>query len=351
MDAVTTAPAPTETQPTTQPAARDAVVRKDFRSFRDAERASEKGAPLPAVAQAPPAEKDDEPPTAADGQAPRQVSKRQADTNEKIRQAVERATADANARILALEAEKTQRPTAAAAVVTEQPAPQTPEYERYLAMPDAPKLENFTDLAKFNGAMSYFMAKKMLAEDREAASAQTRNDTATAEATKTVTTFQERVTAKGGKAFLDALAPDVAGLKPVESLQAQAAELHAAGKVADAQRLIASIGPLNVLTTEIIRSEHGPDLLQHLSDHPDDLARFKTCASPADVYREVGKLEARLSAPAPTTIPAKTVTSMSPPPTTLQARTGAVADPSIGALGRHDFRAFRAAEQSKLRSA
>lgn len=310
------APAPTETA-TTQTASHAAVVADDFGAFRAAERAEARGTPQPDVPVPPPAEPvaTEPPPEPA-----RTLSKRQQEQNERVRLAVERATADLraeNERLKATAPKETPAP----------PAPKPAPYKAYLELPGAPKLADFESLEEHSAAMAVFIADQRLAEREAVRAAEADARAAGAEAVKTLETYQGQIAAAGGTAFLDQLTPEVQQLRPVEALQAR-------GETA--------IGPLNVLTSEIIKSAIAPQLLQHFSDHPEELRRFETLPHPAAVYRELGKLERALEPPSPSSASYATPPK---PPRILEPRPAAAADPVRAALDRNDFRAFRAAER------
>lgn len=74
-------------------------------------------------------------------------------------------------------------------------------------------------------------------------------------------------------------------------------------------------------------SEIGPDILYHLGKNPDEAARISRL-SPLTAAREIGKLEAKLSAPPAKPPEPKRVTSAPPPVTTLSGNGTATVDPS-----------------------
>lgn len=302
-----------------------AVEKQDFGAFRQAEKAERAGKPLQAVAVAP---TEDEPPA---GTAPveRQPSKRQQATNDAIRLAVDHATADLAAENAALRAKVAPAPAEPA-----KPVPVTlPEYKRLMALPDFPKLADYDSLEEHSAAVSLFAL-----DQRDAQRAGKDADAKAVEAiTKTITGFQEQIATAGGKAFMDSLSPEVGALRPVEAL-------HANGEAA-------KVGPLNVLTSEIVKSAHAPQLLKHFSDHPEDLDRIAACRNVAEVYTEYGKVLARVDTPASASVVPKTLTSAPPPPTTFgTARSAAPADASSAAVQSGDFRAFRASERAKAQA-
>lgn len=330
MDETTvTAPAPTtDTTPTPEPATVAATKARDFGAFKEARRAERAGTPLPAVeTEAKPATPSAETPES------RQLSKRQQDANERTRLAVERATADMKAELDRLKAEVSQR--SAAPKADTPPAPSTPEYKRILALPDAPKLTDFDGpdaLAEHTAAVALFVAQHVETERSQRESAHRAATQAHQDAEKTITTFQGHIQKAGGKVFLDSLSPEVGALRPVEALEAHGQQ--------------AQVGPLNVLTSEIIKSDNPTKLLKHLSDHPDELARFAALRTPAAVLKEFGKLAALVDAPTPAAAPTKLVSSAPAPVRQVETRNAAPRNPEIDAVTRRDFGAYRAARMA-----
>jgi hypothetical protein len=140
-----------------------------------------------------------------------------------------------------------------------------------------------------------------------------------------VAAYQSRVTeaAKADPEFYQSLSPAVLNLRTVESL-------------GPGERP----GPLDILGTEIMRSEHAAQLMRHYSTHAADLQALARM-SPRDVLKAVGRLEARFDAP---TQPASTptpVTQAPDPPVVLGNKATAPVDDADAALARGDFRSYR----------
>lgn len=143
--------------------------------------------------------------------------------------------------------------------------------------------------------------------------------------------FRSRVTqaAQADPNLWAELAPEVVNLRPIDDLR-------------PGERPT----PLNVLAQEIVQSEHAPALLRHFSRDANALRRV-AAMSFADVVREVGRLEARLSAPTTPAIPAVPVSKAPNPPTTLGSKPVAPADEIDGAISRRDFAAYRDAQNRR----
>jgi hypothetical protein len=92
----------------------------------------------------------------------------------------------------------------------------------------------------------------------------------------------------------------------------------------------------NHLAQDLIESELAGVLVAHLVDHPEELQRFGSLTE-AQVHREFGKLEARLSpATAGSPDPLSTITKAPAPPTTLGSRTTDPGDPVTRAVREKD---------------
>lgn len=350
MDFTTPAAAPAQPAESTISAARDAANKGDFSAFLDADTAARDGAPkprietpAPAAKAAAPATETADPPASPTPQAP-PVSKRQDDINNKIREAVDRATADLRAQLAARPAPA--QPVAPAAPET----PSTPEWKRIAALPDAPKLEQFDGpnaLGEHAAAMALFVHETKQSADQQR-SQQAQHETAQR---ARVDGFHATLTAAktADPDFINKITPEVRALKPLGAL--------APGE---------SAGPLNILTEQIYDSPIADRVLLHLSQHPDALQRFaavppqiaalhpsqRVQAHVQYLIREFGKLEGQIEAstappvqPAATVQPS-TITAAPPPPPTL-TRAGGTADPKAAAFARGDFAAWDRIEMSE----
>lgn len=242
----------------------------------------------------------------------------QQEINDRIRTAVDRATADLRAELSRV---KPAEPAA--------PVQKEAEHKRYLAMPEAPKLADFDSIEEHSAAMAVFVAKQMYAEQDTARTRQTRE--------------QEQQTTREGrlKAFDGRLAAAKAADPTFyDKTQSVAAQLVPSAAVL--AHKLGPLGPLNSLADEVIESEHAPAILAHLAEHPEVFARFKALTSPRDVTREFVRLEASFTVPAKDTPPAppkKILSDLAPPPPALLTPQSST-DPKAAALARGDFGTF-----------
>ena len=132
---------------------------------------------------------------------------------------------------------------------------------------------------------------------------------------------------KADAAFMSKQSPDVVALTPIDFL-------------APGQTVTAA----NVVAQEMFVSPALPQLMQHFTDHPEELARLKTLP-PLAIAREIGRLEAKVvSAPAPRP---QTVSTAPPPPTTLGTKVVTQADEVESAVAAGDFRRYREAQNRR----
>lgn len=131
--------------------------------------------------------------------------------------------------------------------------------------------------------------------------------------------------------FLEVLSDDVRAIEPIDGLPPGA-----------------PIGPLNVAAQEIVQSPLAPQIMRHLSTHPDEFNALRT-ATPAQVVRAIAKLEAKLEASTPGSPAAAAPPSPPPitkapdPPPTLGVRPAAPTNEADAAVARGDFKAYEAA--------
>ncbi len=95
---------------------------------------------------------------------------------------------------------------------------------------------------------------------------------------------------------------------------------------------------LNAVAQEIVESPAGIKMLVHLSEHPDELAKFSQL-SPAAVIRAMARLEGQLETPA--IPPVKTISTAPALTTTLGTRPSVPGDPLDAAIRTGDFRTYR----------
>jgi hypothetical protein len=166
------------------------------------------------------------------------------------------------------------------------PAAPTPDWARFKAMAAAPKADQFESYDDYTAALATFVtdARQHEHETRrqqyyEGQAKKDAHDARTAQ-------WQERLAkARTDIPDLDAtLDPDVPMSLPMQYLA--------------------------------MESPVGVQLLQHLSSHPDESQRLSTL-HPAEVYREMGKLEERFSAASTPSGPARVISHAKPPITPL----------------------------------
>lgn len=306
----------------------------DFAAFDRAETAAREGKPLPAVADTPPAPpadatRDTPPVDAAPKETERAVSKRQEKIND-----YERRLAESSERIARLERQLAQPP--APTPPADPPAKATPEYKRYQALPDAPKLAEFDSVEDHTAAMALFIADKRHDERVAADRAKTDEDQQTTATQTRARAFDAAITEM---AKTD---PDLPGtLLPF------------------AQRLGKSTGAYGIIRQAIFDSPHGPQLLRHFAG--DEAALHALATMPdairalprelayrqhvAHILKELGRLETRFESPAPAApaAPAAAVPSpisAAPPPPPTVTGTGTTTDLKSAALARGDFAEF-----------
>lgn len=319
--AASTIPDPTTSAaPATHSAERDAANTGDFSAFDSAHTASRSGKPLADVAATPdPAAAT---PPAADG---RPVSKRQQQIND-----YERNLAESRQRIGALEAELHAARTKAAPAQPPEPAHVPAPAPATDLEPDPADTTKYPDGQfdrKYLKDQSRWEARQEMNDrDQQAharAEASRRHDAESARFVK----FSEGLDAakQADPAFFESVAPEVKALRPLAAL--------APGE---------KPGPLNALAEELLDSPAAPQIMRHLTAHPETLDAFRTCRSPREVLARFARLEAQFDAPAAAATPAphpQTITAAPPPAPTLTG-SGASSDPKAAALARGDFATF-----------
>jgi hypothetical protein len=292
-------------------------------------------------------------PTAADRDADERLTAR-------IREAVDTATAGSKAEIDALRRQLAEK--APAGEPTNTPAKTEPAYKRYLAMPDAPKVEEFESVLEFNAAVSHFIAGKMHAEELEAGRAGAAGVERTRQELKRVETFQGRI-----KAYKDAdptfspavLSPDVRQLHGFSKL----AEINEKREAAGQPALPATVD--HAIAENMYDSEYPGQIARYLSDHPEELATLRACANPRALDRAFVRLEGKVSAspaadkqPAATTttqttaadaeaVVDRSVTKHSPPAPTF-GKAGSAADPFKQAVEKGDVGMFLQLDREQM---
>jgi hypothetical protein len=147
--------------------------------------------------------------------------------------------------------------------------------------------------------------------------------------TTRLTTYQTQVQAavKDNPQFLESLHPRVASLMPAEVAISRGLPVTAE----------------HVIGQAIITAADAPALMTHFSAHPDEIDRIAALGSEAQIVREIGRIEARLSTPPPASPSPQKTTSTAPPPSPpLGSRPAQPVNGKEAALAARDFLRYRA---------
>lgn len=293
---------------------------KDVSAYRTARLAERQGTPLAPEPPAPAPETPETPaPAAETPETPeRQLSKRQQDLNERIREAVARVTAEKDAEIARLRTAAPAPPTEPAKV-TEPPRPKLTDFEAAIGSTYstyAEAVEAYQDARDAWKAAEQTRGEAERTAQREAVTRQQR-------ASEMARTYAERMKAADPTRLAN-VDPRINALVPV-SLLAPGAEAQIGNHVAEA----------------VFTSEDPAGLLEHFSTAA-EFDRVLALPTAADVYREIGRIEGRRQAPAAPT--PKPVTTAPPPPTTLGTKTSdAAAKDTDAAVVSGNVAAYRTA--------
>lgn len=172
------------------------------------------------------------------------------------------------------------------------------EWQRFKAMPDAPKLETFDDFSDWNIAMGVFVADKRVEErevkGREQSQLQAQEQAYFSVAEKFLERF-DLAAAMEDKDFSEKVHPRLLEAKALSAMTPR-----------DGKPTF-----VNFAVEQVMRSEHPKDVLLYLSD-PKTAQRLATL-HPDDVIRDLAKYEASLGA-APTVPAPKVLRSQALPP-------------------------------------
>jgi hypothetical protein len=336
-------------QPPNPPTASDqAVVKGDYAAFEAAERAALAGKPLaPAPVEEEPKEeaKSAVSPTTPEKPLSRKEREQQ-EVNDRIRAAVEKATADTRAELAQLRAQlqtlPAKEPVKDKPAASAPPAEKFPDYATYLEThPDA-TLEVWMDARDDFRDQQRERAARQRQETEQVTQAEiarlTRANDLLAERQKTDPEFTKKLNPR---------------LLELETF-------------ADAGRHGRPAGPGCVIAEELFSSESFVPLLEHFTAHPEALTRLE--AMPAHllklplaqriseharwIVREMGKIEATLTPPPAAdeaSLPKpKTQTTAPRPPADLGHRATDPADPMKHAVATGDYAAFERLEREKL---
>lgn len=342
---VETPAAPVAAAPTIS-ASRAASDAGNFDAFEKAESAKSKGTPLPDVAApATPAKAAApvETPAALAAPVEQPLSKRQQETNERIRQAVEAATRDTQAELTRLRAQVGQPPTPAAPAKPDTPS--VPDWKRLASMPNAPKLADFESVEEHAAAMAFFVNTQLHQERTATERERAEHEQISGAHRARVESFDARVN------DLAQSDPDIVSkIVPI------------------AQALGTRGGPYSVISDLVLGSESGPQLLRHFHNDPQALESLvampeRLRALPRLVavrehiqviVKRLGALEDKVgsvltaahesAAVEPSTI------SAAPPPSPQLSRSGTSTDPQKTAFARGDFATWDRLETEKARA-
>lgn len=314
--------APLTTPPPDAVAASTAAIDQgDMSTYREARRAERAGKPLAAVPAPMPGE------TPSPAQEPRQLSRRQQEINERIRQSVEAATREKDAEIARLRAATAPTPPPLPPTPPAAPAPveRFPDYATYLQQHPEATLEAWLD------ARDAYRDDLRTRQANERLAAEHANRWHEARVSKF--TAQTTAAKAADPGFATKLSPDVRNLEP-------AAIAIAAGR------------PLtidNAIAEEILDSPVAPALMLHLSASPADLQQLRACRTPRELARRVGALERGLAAaePASASFSPASVPVVPEPPVVLGTRATAPVDPTRRSMDRGDFSSYRAARRAE----
>lgn len=270
-------------------------------------------------------------PSPASPVADRAISKAQQAINERVRVAVERATADTNAELARLRSLVPSAPAPATVAAATEAEPDPADLTKY---PEGQYDRKFVkDLANYE-------ARQVIRSDRERVQQQHSADVHEQQQSARVEAFHGVMQGvlKQDAAFMSTISDDVKQLQTF----AQLAEEKKAGRIpAHVQG-----NGYNAIAEELVDSPIPHTLMRHFTEHPEELARIAALA-PRALAREFGKLEATLTAPARPTAPApKTITSMPTPPHTVGSKTTEPVDPLVKAVKDRDPEAYLAAKRA-----
>lgn len=344
IDATPAESSPAPETPVAVTATDHAVVSGDQAAYRAARQAERSGKPLDVAAESSPATPVDQaastevtdPPASEPGKPPtKNAETRIKELLAKERAATARAEA-AERRAADLEAARTQPKDEPKAAPSPAPAPAAfPPYDTYLTThPDA-SYEDYLDARADFRADQRFEARQ--AEETQATERQRRTQSQTDRDTQFRTRIQKA--SEADPEFFNSLSDEVKALKPFEAIRD------------DKGRWTAQPSGMHAIAEEVLSSEVAPQLMRHFSDHPEDLQRIAALL-PAQLLKEMGKLEARMSeTTTPVVQPPKTVTDAPPPPTTLGTKPGAPANAVEAAVVSGDVAAYREARQRERMAA
>lgn len=327
-------------------ATRAAADAGDVSTFLDADRAARVGKPFEKVERTKAVDAK-APAVSGKGGAPAKgpsAADRDADARlvARIRESVDTATADLRRKLDDAErrlssTERKPEPVKPAAAA--EPKKGSTEYQRFLAMPDAPKAEEFDSIVEHAAAMSVFINDTKHAEREQARAAGDRKMSRLKADVERVKTFSGRIEAFKQKSpdFSAKLSPEVKamhGIGRLHEINAQrgyAWDQQKGAFVPDGSRTptepAINMGVEHAIAEEIYDSEAPAEIAVYLSEHPDELRALKACG-PNQLSKAFGRLEQKVLASGgdgtSTTTADKPAT-----PADLRERAAAVVDRSV----------------------
>lgn len=220
------------------------------------------------------------------------------DPQARIDQAVARQReAERRAEVAERRAAELSRPAETKPAEAAKPTAQA-EWQRFKAMPDAPKLEAFDDFSDWNIAMGVFVADKRVEErevkGREQSQLQAQEQAYFSVAEKFLERF-DLAAAMEDKEFSEKVHPRLLEAKALSAMTPR-----------DGKPTF-----VNFAVEQVMRSEHPKDVLLYLSD-PKTAQRLATL-HPDDVIRDLAKYEASLGAAQPGPAPKPAKSQATPP--------------------------------------
>lgn len=164
------------------------------------------------------------------------------------------------------------------------------EYKRYLAMPNAPKIEEFDSVAEHNAALSVFINDTRHAERTEANRAADRYLEQETKSIDRVKGFHGRIEKykETDPTFATKLTPEVRGLHGVGKLLQINEQRKAAGQPA----LDATVD--HFIAEQMYDSEGPAQIAVFLSEHPEELATLRAAQNPTDLAIRFDRLVRRV---------------------------------------------------------
>lgn len=176
-----------------------------------------------------------------------------------------------------------------------------------------PRPDQFEDYGQYTKALARYEAQQLLAQrdQQQSKTAQERAQQA-----------EQRAQAVRGEAWTERQAAARTALPDYDQVMSAAASVHVSQAVQDA----------------LLDSDRGPELAYHLAKNPAEAARLNGL-SPRQVDREIGRLEERLSRPAPPPV------SSAPKPLKPLGGSGGAAPKDPTAMTDAEYRAWRLSQK------